>query len=93
MQYVWKKEVVHVIAMEDAARSALRWEEAALLPALPRQRNAGGKAALQQRLCAAARMKEMRLSGEFHDLVSAVEQADDAARRPCRAALHHVTGR
>ncbi len=81
-----------MIALEDAGRAALQWEEAALLPALPRRRGEWGRIALQERLDAAARMKALRLSGAFRELVSAVEQADGAARRPSRAALHHVTG-
>lgn len=81
-----------MIALEDAGRAALQWEEAALLPALPRRRGEWGRIALQERLDAAARMKAMKTGGEFHELVTAVEQADGAARRPRRAALHHVTG-
>lgn len=77
-------------SMEDASRAAVSVEEAALLPALPPRRSIAGKIALRERIEAAERMKELQLSGEFHDLNAAVRHAQSAAKRQGRAALHQV---
>ena len=89
MQYQ-RKEVKDMPSLEDAVRAALNAEEAALLPALPSRRGIAGKIALRERIEAAERMKEMQLSGEFHDLNAAVRRSESIVKRQGRAALHHI---
>lgn len=79
-----------MISSEDAARTAMNREEAALLPALPKKRSAAGKLALREKLHAAAQMEKMQVSGEFHQVEQKVRQAEKKRDSFSRAALHHV---
>ncbi len=78
----------------DAKRMALKIEEAALLPALPRIRGAGG-AALQSALQSAREMGKKRLSnavsaGILWEAPPAEAAAGTYRRTGKRAALNHV---
>ena len=84
----------------DSTKAALNPEEAALLPALPRNRGTGG-AALRAALRAAEAINEKQLSNAVAVAEMQTEEAKSAclanegntARPTSRAALHHVLRR
>ena len=94
MQYILKSEVEKMANGEITRRTAMKAEEAVLLPALLRNRGAGG-AALRNALQAAEDIGKKRL-GDENSAPIAAQAAENAAkeqpsRRPgSRAALHHV---
>lgn len=82
--------------MNDMHRAALSVEEAALLPALPKNRT--GSAALRTAMRAAEAMEEMCLSNAVDARIAAegafpAQGAPTYRRAGSRAALHHVLRR
>lgn len=90
-------EVDELSQFNDSTRAALNVEEAALLPALPRNRGAGS-AALRAALQAAQAIGERKVSNPVNLQIptetSAAEQTNPTYRRAnSRAALHHILRR